>query len=354
MPFSADAIANYFIDRAKECDAQAVPPLTPMKVQKLVYYANGWHLAIKDEPLINEPIEAWRFGPVIHSLYREFKGFGEQPVSRHARNARYCEGQIVPYEPSLQDESPDEATRQFVQSLLDKVWEIYSPYTAIQLYVDTDDGQIPLLVRHQYGRGHAWILASGGTWRWQMSLPVEDQSHETFWRQLLRALVAAAPENVSLTASSDAANTTVTLRAEFRDDAFLPVDDIGVSAVVTHEDGDNWTVTLEPSPDEPGVFSPTLIRQHRVPGILKRLPSAMANRSMSRAPACTTKPARQNTSIFAATRARWNACPRRPAAASWKATTWRRCPICCAIPVPALPKPTTGQSGTHLLCFCCC
>jgi hypothetical protein len=54
----------------------------------------------------------------------------------------------------------------------------------------TEIGQVPLLITQQFGRGHAFILASGGTWRWQMSMPVEDQSHETFWRQLLRTLVA--------------------------------------------------------------------------------------------------------------------------------------------------------------------
>jgi uncharacterized membrane protein len=118
----------------------------------------------------------------------------------------------------------------------------------------TDVGQMPLLITQQFGRGHSYILASGGTWRWQMSMPVEDQSHETFWRQLLRALVANAPGNVSLTASGDAAGTGISLRAEFRDDAFRPVDDIGVTTVVTHQDGESWSIDLAPSIDDRGVF----------------------------------------------------------------------------------------------------
>ena len=118
----------------------------------------------------------------------------------------------------------------------------------------TDIGPMPLLITQQFGRGHSYILASGGTWRWQMSMPVDDQSHETFWRQLLRALVANAPKNVSLTASSDAASTGISLRAEFRDDAFRPVDDIGVTAVVTHQDGESWSIELAPSVDDPAVF----------------------------------------------------------------------------------------------------
>jgi uncharacterized membrane protein len=128
------------------------------------------------------------------------------------------------------------------------------PAAITLLQATTDIGPLPLLITQQFGRGNAYILASGGTWRWQMSMPVEDQSHETFWRQLLRALVASAPDNVSLTASSDGGSTGISLRAEFRDDAFRPVDDIGVTAVVTHQDGDSWSIDLAPSIDDPGVF----------------------------------------------------------------------------------------------------
>ena len=128
------------------------------------------------------------------------------------------------------------------------------PAAVTLLQATTDIGALPLLITQQFGRGNSYILASGGTWRWQMSMPVEDQSHETFWRQLLRALVASAPDNVSLTASSDGGSTGISLRAEFRDDAFRPVDDIGVTAVVTHQDGDSWSINLAPSVDDPGVF----------------------------------------------------------------------------------------------------
>ena len=128
------------------------------------------------------------------------------------------------------------------------------PAAVTLLSAMTDVGQLPLLITQQFGRGHAYVLASGGTWRWQMSMPVEDQSHETFWRQLLRALVASAPNSVSLTANTDAGSTGVSLRSEFRDDAFRPVDDIGVTVVVTHQDGDSWSIDLVPSVDEPGVF----------------------------------------------------------------------------------------------------
>ena len=71
----------------------------------------------------------------------------------------------------------------------------------------------------RYGLGNAYMLATGGTWRWQMQLPHEDQRHETFWRQLLQALATSAPQPVTLTADRVfyGDESTVKLRAEVRD-----------------------------------------------------------------------------------------------------------------------------------------
>lgn len=128
------------------------------------------------------------------------------------------------------------------------------PAAITLLSAQTDIGRQPMLITQPFGRGHAFILATGGTWRWQMSMPVEDQSHETFWRQVSRALVATSPQNISLTARAGAGDTNVELRAEFRDDAYRPVDDIDVSAIASHENGASWSIALQPSPAEPGVF----------------------------------------------------------------------------------------------------
>ena len=127
------------------------------------------------------------------------------------------------------------------------------PAATVLLSVDADNEQQPLLIAQPFGRGHSYILATGGTWRWQMSLPVEDQRHEQFWRQFLRALVSSAPTRTSLTADSRD-GSTIELRAEFRDAAFNPVDNLRVMAVASHESGASWTVNMQPSDNDPGVF----------------------------------------------------------------------------------------------------
>jgi uncharacterized phage-associated protein len=63
--YDPKAIANYFIARA----AADGKRLTPLQLIKLVYIAHGWYLGLTGEPLINEPPEAWQYGPVIPSLY---------------------------------------------------------------------------------------------------------------------------------------------------------------------------------------------------------------------------------------------------------------------------------------------
>ena len=126
------------------------------------------------------------------------------------------------------------------------------------------DQQQPLLVTQPYGRGHSYLLATGGTWRWQMSLPVADQRHETFWRQLLRGLVANTPDSFEL--SGTIRGNKLVIRADVRDDHFKPLNDISVAAVVTQPGTETVTLKLLPDPDRAGSFQGEL--QPQQPGLL--------------------------------------------------------------------------------------
>jgi len=69
-------IANYFIKLANETGSF----ISNLKLQKLVYYSQAWHLALHAEPLFSEDFEAWVHGPVIPNLYQKYKSFGWQPI----------------------------------------------------------------------------------------------------------------------------------------------------------------------------------------------------------------------------------------------------------------------------------
>lgn len=124
MSQKAEAIANYFLGLAERNEKS----ITPMKIQKLVYFAHGWHWAIKNEPLVDEDIQAWRFGPVIYSLYREFKEFGDQAITRRAINMR-----VNPENNELEKHEPEIDRKDNLNELLEKIWEVYGEYSAAQL-----------------------------------------------------------------------------------------------------------------------------------------------------------------------------------------------------------------------------
>jgi uncharacterized phage-associated protein len=128
MPFhrtyDARAVANYFLELA----GQEGKPLDPMGIQKLVYFAHGWTLAIYDRPLISQRVEAWDYGPVIRDLYNEFKRFGSSRITEPAEIPGDESGTRFFYCPRVQ-ESLDPETVQ----LLRRVWEVYKDFTSIQL-----------------------------------------------------------------------------------------------------------------------------------------------------------------------------------------------------------------------------
>ncbi|ORF05888.1 hypothetical protein BGI03_09035 [Snodgrassella alvi] len=74
MAYSAVAVANSIIKVAKN---KGVNDLTPMKIQKLMYFAQFFYLKnFEDSVLIDDNFVRWRFGPVIPSLYYQLISYG--------------------------------------------------------------------------------------------------------------------------------------------------------------------------------------------------------------------------------------------------------------------------------------
>jgi uncharacterized phage-associated protein len=122
--YTSKAITNEFIALAA---AQGRGDLSPMKLQKLVYLAHGWHLANFDEPLIKEVVQAWRYGPVIPSLYHDLKQYGNEPVTEELHSVKYEDGKFSRFVPRV-DDSDEKA-----KAIIEQVWEVYGKFSPIQL-----------------------------------------------------------------------------------------------------------------------------------------------------------------------------------------------------------------------------
>ena len=116
---------------------------------------------------------------------------------------------------------------------------------------------MPLLVTQNYGRGKTAVLATSGTWRWQMSSALGDPSHDLFWQQLLRWLAADSPGQVAAAMPQqtlmDEGHVQMTVVA--RDQEFTPAADAHVAAHVIGPGGMSATVDLTPAPNTPGTFA---------------------------------------------------------------------------------------------------
>lgn len=73
----ANIIAKYFLLKANEDEDTGISNL---KLQKLLYYAQGFHLAIFDKPLFDEEIYAWQHGPVCPNIYYEYRANGSNSI----------------------------------------------------------------------------------------------------------------------------------------------------------------------------------------------------------------------------------------------------------------------------------
>lgn len=111
-PYAATDIAQWFINRAA-CDvgAKGGEYLTHLKLQKLLYYAQGCYLAVEGRPLFNDKIYCWTHGPVVFNVYHEFKQYGDKIID-----------EVSPI--NIDDHTG---------SILEQVYDIFGAYSALKL-----------------------------------------------------------------------------------------------------------------------------------------------------------------------------------------------------------------------------
>jgi hypothetical protein len=130
------------------------------------------------------------------------------------------------------------------------------PGATVLIRMNAGRRSLPLLVTQSYGHGRTAVMATSGTWRWQMSQPLGDMAHDLFWQQLLRWLIADSPGQV---VASTATRTLmddgrIEVAATVRDKQFMPAADARVTAHFIGPDGISAMVDMLPVQDTPGTF----------------------------------------------------------------------------------------------------
>lgn len=113
MAHSAEYIADYLISKANP--DQGGELLSNMKLQKLLYYCQGFYFAKYGKKLFQEPIHSWQYGPVVQDVYHKYKNFGASGIPNF--------------------EAPREFEQLCVQEqeMIDDVFDYFGQFSAIKL-----------------------------------------------------------------------------------------------------------------------------------------------------------------------------------------------------------------------------
>ena len=129
-------IANKLIQGTKDNNEAS---FTPMQLIKMVYIAHGWMLGLFDLPLIKQPVEAWKYGPVVPDVYYAIKHYRNMPVKE-------CIGGVA-----------NEHFDNYETDLIDKIRDVYGKFSGIKLSAITHETGTPwnqvVLDQKTFGRG---------------------------------------------------------------------------------------------------------------------------------------------------------------------------------------------------------
>jgi uncharacterized phage-associated protein len=152
---TANQVADYILGKI---DAEAGDAITHLKLQKVIYYCQAWHLALFGEPLFKEEVQAWQHGPVVRSVWNRFSDNGWHALSPEMRNAA----------------SDKEFTKK-QRELMDEVWEAYGQLSGSQLRTLTH-------------REEPWKATRG-------DLPEECRSDRVIKKELMRDFYRQTQDN---------------------------------------------------------------------------------------------------------------------------------------------------------------
>ncbi len=115
---TAEQVAEYFLHLV---DRDAGDSMTNLRLQKLVYYTQAWHLAVTGQPLFGDDFQAWIHGPVIPELYRRYRTHGWDPIPAK---------ELDEWEALSYHSDPSNDIDSVAKSVIEDVWGYYGSYSA--------------------------------------------------------------------------------------------------------------------------------------------------------------------------------------------------------------------------------
>jgi uncharacterized phage-associated protein len=118
------SVANEFLSLGR-CEPE-FPKIDQMKLQKLLFYAHAWHLAVfNQQPLFEDDFEAWPWGPVVRDVYLQTRDYGRTPVQNPLTELALINGEFQFHTP--------QGVEGELKSFIKSVWDVHKSYTGIQL-----------------------------------------------------------------------------------------------------------------------------------------------------------------------------------------------------------------------------
>ena len=168
MRDNALSVANYFIDLAKRDNK----PITQLGLMKRVYIAHGFSLALNGKSLLDprfDKVEAWKYGPVIPSVYHYFKQYKAVPITEKAVVMEWDDKTCTPLfpDPALKDE--------YAKKVVEMVWKRYN---------DFSDNEMVALT-HRDGTPWAVCYIPG------QNAPIPDEVTAMYYKKLVENVITA-------------------------------------------------------------------------------------------------------------------------------------------------------------------
>jgi uncharacterized phage-associated protein len=117
MAFDTAQVCNNILTRAFRDDV----PVSPMKLQKVLYFVASEYAKATGAPLLGEPFQQWDYGPVVRSAYSEFKPYGASRIRTYAKDSQGKAYEV------------NEAKNPKLSAVLDRVWSATKGLGAVEL-----------------------------------------------------------------------------------------------------------------------------------------------------------------------------------------------------------------------------